>query len=301
MIYMKRQTMMNSVETALRKGEEKSKFIDGIATVLLTLRSNVAKDKIVIVVEGPDDVQLYRRMYDSDKVIVYAANNCRHIFEILNNLNAKGYSNHLIGIKDADFDHVNGKNYNEYNNLFLTDWHDAEIAELESRTVVETVWNKYTASNASVNLKESIYNELLELSMLKWYNNNFHLNILFKRNKIGASVSCNDGVFDYTLYKASVFARSDNAEKNFPETAYRLWYLNHITDITSDVLPQITNGHDAVELMYSKIKAYKPQNLVYRDFTQSIRDCYPISEYHQTKLATAIDKWARENLGTPLY
>lgn len=76
MIYMKRQTMMNSVETALRKGEEKSKFIDGIATVLLTLRSNVAKDKIVIVVEGPDDVQLYRRMYDSDKVIVYAANNC---------------------------------------------------------------------------------------------------------------------------------------------------------------------------------------------------------------------------------
>ena len=99
MIYMKRQTMMNSVETALRKGEEKSKFIDGIATVLLTLRSNVAKDKIVIIVEGPDDVQLYRRMYDSDKVIVYAANNCRHIFEILNNLNAKGYSNHLIGIK----------------------------------------------------------------------------------------------------------------------------------------------------------------------------------------------------------
>ena len=78
--------MANSVETALRKGEERSKFIDGIATVLLTLRSNVAKGRIVIIVEGPDDVQLYRRMYDSDKVIVYAANNCRHIFEILNNL-----------------------------------------------------------------------------------------------------------------------------------------------------------------------------------------------------------------------
>ena len=57
--------MANSIQTALLKSEKDSKYANIIASVILTLRSNVTEGKIVVVVEGADDCRLYERMYDA--------------------------------------------------------------------------------------------------------------------------------------------------------------------------------------------------------------------------------------------
>lgn len=71
--------------------------------------------------------------------------------------------------------------------------------------------------------------------------------------------------------------------------------------LNSGDMPNITNGHDAVELMYHNIKSQKSLNIAYKDFAQDIRDSYPVMEYRQTKMAMAIDNWAVKNIGTSLY
>ena len=289
--------MANSIEAALRRDEEEGKYGKIISSVLLTLRNHVTDDKVMVIVEGIDDRRLYERMYNVGKVIIYVVGNSRHTIEVIKVLNPKGYDKRLIGIKDADFDNVNKKSYS-YPNLFLTDWHDAEIVELESDSVIDTVWSKYMGFKAPIDAVENIYKDLCELSMLKWANYNLRLNVVFKRNSIGACV--NRGKFDFEMYKANLLTRNENPENKFAKD-YRLWYFVHAMRLNSDDMPNITNGHDAVELMYHNIKSQKSLNIAYKDFAQDIRDSYPVMEYRQTKMAMAIDNWAVKNIGTSLY
>lgn len=207
--------MANSIEAALRKDEEEGKYGKIISSVLLTLRNHVTDDKVVVIVEGIDDRRLYERMYNVGKVIIYVVGNSRHTIEVIKALNPKGYDKRLIGIKDADFDNVNKKLYS-YPNLFLTDWHDAEIVELESDSVIDTVWNKYMGFKAPIDAIENICKDLCELSMLKWANYNLRLNVVFKRNSIGACV--NRGKFDFEMYKANLLTRNETRRTNLLKT-----------------------------------------------------------------------------------
>lgn len=287
--------MANSIEIALKEGEESKKYGKIISSVLLTLRSNVTENKVVVIVEGADDRSLYERMYDADKVMVYPVSNCRHTVKVVKAVNDKGLSMRLIGIKDADFDHLNGTSY-PYENLFLTDFHDAEIVELENNITIDMVWYKYTGMRSPLGLKDEIYSDLFELSLLKWYNYIHRLNIVFKKDKLGACVT--NGIFDYSSYKTNLFSRSDNVYKD-PDGSpdYKSWCSCHGTVDK----PELTNGHDAVELLFHKIKMHTKQLISIKDIAESVRNCYPSSEYKKTGMAMKIDKWAKKNYGTTLY
>lgn len=286
--------MANSIQTALLKSEKDSKYANIIASVILTLRSNVTEGKIVVVVEGADDCRLYERMYDADKVIIYPVNSCRHTIETIKAINAKGLSSRIIGIKDADFDHVNNVQYN-CANLFLTDFHDAEILEIENDVTVNAVWHKYTDSDAPSAMKDNIYMELRELSMFKWYNHTLHLNIIFKKDRIGSCID--SGRFDFISYIDSIFSRCDNVGKNPIGPDFDAWCSCR----AAAALPAITNGHDAVELMFHKVKGICRRNISLKEFSSSVRDSYPLDEYKKTNMAQAIDDWAVKNYGDILY
>lgn len=283
--------MTSSIREALaEKSEKDGKYGDTISSVLLTMRSNVNEGKAVVIVEGPDDVELYGRMYRNNNIIVLPVNSCRHIIEVLKALNPKGYSDRLLAIKDADFDHLN-KTVHEYRNLFLTDYHDAEITEIESPETIDAAWNNHIKElNIPLGLKDEIYSELTELSMLKWYNYTNKTKISFKKTKIGSSID-NSYHFDYDKYLKNLFSRDPNIGKQPDENILKKWKSDHDSMV---VCTQITNGHDFIELLLHKAKQYTHGNITTKVFAKTIRDNYPITVYKKTNMAQNIEHWMSE-------
>lgn len=275
--------MANSILSALTENPN-----EATTKVKLTLDSDINKGKVIIVVEGPDDKSFYQRMYTATRVEIVPVYNCEKVAIVIQQLNRPKYNKRIIGIKDADFDTLNHKEYH-LTNLFLTDYHDAEMLELSSNDVLTYIWNKYAPSCLMPNnILLSICSELLPLSMLKWYNIDHGLHIKFDNVKIGSSFY--NGVFDYDEYENKLFSRPENNDKKPCEADLQIW-----SDSNSPNLMQVTNGHDAVDTLYEKIRNVNKQNLPKKEFSRNIRNSYPKDEFIKTNLAKSISSWATNN------
>lgn len=272
--------MANSILSALIVNPDAA-----TSKVKLMLDSDINKGKVLIVVEGMDDKSLYQRMYEATRVEIVPVYNCDKVAVVIQQLNRLQYNKRLIGIKDADFDILNHKQYH-LDNLFLTDYHDAEMQELSSNNVLVHIWEKYAPSCPMPNnMFKIICHELLPLSMLKWYNMYHGLRIVFDCVKTGSSFD--KGIFDYGTYENRLFSQPDNHKKKPSAEDLKKWFNSNCPDIM-----QVTNGHDAVDALYEKIRSVNKQNLPKKEFSRDIRDYYSTDEFHETNLAKSISNWA---------
>ena len=111
------------VITSLRNASEDASDAK-VADVKALFDTHVNDGKVVLVVEGPDDKEVYEKVTDAASVCIYVDCNCEKHFVILDALNSR-YARRLLAIKDADFDRLEGKRHS-YPNLVLTDTHDME-------------------------------------------------------------------------------------------------------------------------------------------------------------------------------
>ena len=159
------------VISSMREASEK--ITDAkVADVKSLFDTHVNDGKVIVVVEGPDDKEVYQKVMDANAVCFYVDCNCDKHFVILNALNNK-YGNRLLAIKDADFDRLDGT-ANPYPNMMLTDTHDMEgmivsecLSELQGDDAVRC---------QGINLAD-IYVELEDVSYLKWFNHVNHYGI----------------------------------------------------------------------------------------------------------------------------
>ena len=281
--------MANSIQSALRETQDSA-----TAKVKLTLDNDVNKNKVVAVVEGIDDVRLYQRMYEANDIEVVPVDNCDKIALVIRNLNRPQYRKRLIGIKDADFDVLDGKNYH-LDNLFMTDFHDVEMLTLSCNAVLMHIWNKYvTDCPMPDDLLQTICLELLPLSMLKWYNSHHSLSITFDCTNIGSSFE--NGIFNYDTYENSLFQLSENIGRKPVSSDMQAWCAAKNPD-----LRMVTNGHDAVATLLVKIKQHNKHNIAKKKFSREIIDSYPMTEFINTNLADSISSWANYNHVTIKY
>lgn len=138
-------------------------------TELKQLLSHEANEgKTVILVEGADDKTFYVRYVSEPHVVVSVLNSCHFMPDILSRAKSdKVLSDRVIGIKDADFDRILGKDYH-LDNLFLTDTHDWETmtqtAESERNITIEALGRTETG------VFTKVMNDLKNFSYLKLYN-----------------------------------------------------------------------------------------------------------------------------------
>ncbi len=74
-----------------------------VADVKALFDTHVNEGKVIVVVEGPDDMEVYGKLMKSEEVCFYVDCNCENHFVILDALNGR-YANRLLAIKVADFD-----------------------------------------------------------------------------------------------------------------------------------------------------------------------------------------------------
>lgn len=138
-------------------------------TELKQLLSHEANEgKTIILVEGVDDKAFYVRYVSEPHVVFSVLNSCHFMPDILSGVKSDIIlSNRVIGIKDADFDRILGKDY-RIDNLFLTDTHDWETMTLtiesERNVTIEALGRTETG------VFSKVMSDLKNYSYLKLYN-----------------------------------------------------------------------------------------------------------------------------------
>ena len=247
-----------------------------VADVKALFDTHVNNGKVVLVVEGSDDKEVYEKMTDTDAVCIYVDENCDKHFVILNALNGH-YGNRLLAIKDADFDRLEGTRH-PYPNLVLTDSHDME------GMIVEACLAELQGEDAErckgVSLGE-IYSELEDISYLKWFNHANHCGINFSDVALdlnvnayfNACVANTDNVVSVTLEDMYVFKA---AHQGVPEK-------------------ELCNGHDIFERIYVRAHDAKKSNYAKKPFLRRLRRAYPKGMFVNTSLYQDIKAWEAAN------
>lgn len=272
----------------------------GAETLVAQIRLNIQHPnhkKVIIVVEGEDDEKALKQFFNIQVVEFFWAENCLKVKDSMRIVSKdKQLKDCVIGIKDADFDHINQINHNIVN-LMVTDTHDMETLMLTPKVCrkicLETINAEYP--NLSIDAMTSLKN----LSYLRYYNDKMILNrrgsgkngINFKGIDI-AQVASNGQPISVQSVLQHVKKKGNSNKTSFPDLNTMNLFIQQ-NPIDNGHLFLFTNGHDLVyairDILHSRdqaAKAYSDKNIA-----TMIRMSYSKEEFEKTNLYKDIDNW----------
>lgn len=168
--------MSNSTSIRVTPASESARYAQEI-------RGRLQEDKIVVAVEGDDDLRIDRKLFKKNVVIVPTQGKLRLVSidkELFDT-----YPQNLIAIKDADYDHLNCVAA-PHDHIFLTDKHDMEMTMIDCE-IIESILSEYiskTDNFESLCDGQKIINDLsanlTEYSYIKWLNDIENCSINFE-------------------------------------------------------------------------------------------------------------------------
>lgn len=280
---------MNSIQSALFSNPSSR-----LAEISLLIRAHYADNKLLIVVEGESDKDIYSCFYPEKRYEVYFSkkySGCLDLVEMSRELNSK-YPNRYIIIKDADFDHLNGISYSDIPNMFLTDTHDIETMML-TESFTKQIECDFSIAESSKMINDAI-NEISHLSYIKWLNNisGTKLNI----NDCCKVGNCYDGTANVSIAQWLIKINSHPAnisKKHFCEADIIDFEKNNF--IMSKSSLQLICGHDMVDAIERKIHACCRKNVGKKNIEKTLKKCFTKNEYEKTKLYSYIKLWLSHN------
>lgn len=253
--------------------------------------------EVIIVVEGEDDEKALKKFFNVQAVEFTCATNCSIVKDAMLIVSTdKQLKDCVIGIKDADFDHIKKISYN-IANLMITDTHDMETLMLTPKVCECICWE--TIKEEYPNLSFDAMTSLKNLSYLRYYNDKIILNgkgsdkdgITFKKTKICKLIPNNQPVNVEDVLKHVKLA--GNSEKtSFPDLEKMNQFIQQ-NPIDDDELFLFTNGHDLVtvirNILHSKAKKAKEYGEI--AIAALIRAHFSKEEFEKTNLYKSIDNW----------
>lgn len=265
------------------------------ARYALEIRGRLQSDGIVVAVEGPDDKRLQLKLF-SKKVHIVHTIGCLNLTSLDPELYEK-YKGSFVAIKDADFDHLNGKK-SPYSNLFLTDKHDIEMTMIDNE-IIESIITEYLSNVDNFfdicdgqSQMDAIMNRLTELSYIKWANNvfdgciNFDVIKTMEMYKNDAYITVDDAL--KTIYGSG--ANNRTKVKRFTKTDILGFIKTHPCSDRRFLIC----GHDFCNVLACWINGFEKssdKNLNGKKIESMIRLQYTKEKFKKTQLYKDIHKW----------
>ena len=255
--------------------------------VRMLLSHPIYKKRVLVVVEGNDDKKVYGRLFDKNKVDIYPLGGCSQYETLLKTFNSKYYPR-LAVIKDADFEHIVGHEY-DFPNLFRTDTHDAETMMMTNAFYESFKMEFLDGDDAVLAEMMKVHDEMMPLSWLKLACKELNKGIDF-------------GSFSlYNFYKGDVSVDVDICRKvlnKIPENVT----IGIPTDSDIDGVKNkyctvdknnLNNGHDLCDGFAYKYKALGNKNEIKIDALEKVlRTAFTMMQFQQTKLYSDMSAWA---------
>lgn len=267
-----------------------------VADIRLTIQHPDHKE-VIIVVEGEDDEKALKQFFNIQVVEFFLAENC---LKVKNSMRIVSKDEQLkdcvIGIKDADFDHINQIKHN-IANLMVTDTHDMETLMLTPKVCECICWE--TIKEEYPNLSFDAMTSLKNLSYLRYYNDKMIFTegdsnndgISFKKIKICKLIPNNQPVSVEDVLK-HVKEKGNSNKTSFPDLNTMNQFIQE-NPINDGDLVLFTNGHDLVSAIRNILhsKATKAKEYSEIAIAALIRAYFSKEELEKTNLYKDIDNW----------
>ena len=240
-----------------------------------------------MLVEGVDDVPVYSVFLDEDKVDFKDCNGCENVEKQHWTLE-KELGKKFISILDSDFRFMN-RPLRDDDNLFFTDYHDAEMQMLSNKDVMPKAFKKIT--NRQLYGKDLVLvaeKEVYNLSMLKWYNSKRKFKYRFKPiDLVSLSHGCELTENTVTQYVEP----TKSSPKIFPSRSFAKFLTKNDKQTDVEALHKLSNGHDVVLRLSGILRHKYNKQVSMRDLRDVICQSFTLEIAKKTGLYDRIKSW----------
>ena len=263
-------------------------FEEKLSELKLDTSHPLSKKNVFVVVEGRDDVKLYKKLLNETCVVGhFDAEGKEKLEKGLMDLWKYPLLANLIGIRDADFLHLEGIQP-FHPNLFFTDYHDAEMLLVSSDDTLQALFSEYLPKeNKPKDVRDFLMNALRFVSYTRWYSIRNKSGFRFKEFPLQVVLNLQKGEIEMEKFIDLLIKLSPD-ETNVDKIRL-IEEIKGLYDAEHD-LRQLTNGHDFVGVLalFLKTKTFSinPENLA-----KSLRLTYHKTEFRLTKLYQKLKDW----------
>ena len=148
--------------------------------IKILLNKKKFKDKTFVLLEGKTDIKLFRKLFDNTKVQLESVDGKDNVESVVK-LVLKDNNDRILGVSDADFDHLN--KISPQLSIYLTDTHDTETLIL-NEVGIDSIIAEYATSDYHDGLTRRLLIEAFsvsyEIGLLKLVNCRSTYNLCFK-------------------------------------------------------------------------------------------------------------------------
>lgn len=261
---------------------------DIISEIQLLLNADIAHKKVVILVEGLDDIKFIRGMcFNIDNILVIQSYSGKlGVIDIMQNYTSE---KRVISILDKDYCNKQGGE-----KIFYYDYCCLEMMLISSEDSFENIFKEYIylESLSSIEFKEYLLNQLKCFSLLRKINEEENLGIEFYRISINDLYKNNK--INIEDFKDQVNKRNKEILINNKDIETRLdnEYQKKMDMVQ---LLEITNGHDFCEMFASVSRLHKRRGVSKNIIESTLRCSYRDSDFYKTKLFKELRDYENRN------
>jgi len=258
-----------------------------VSSIRLQLRHPSGTDKVWIIVEGETDQKLFSKLIDGPHVkFEFDPNGWGKIPLLKTVSELLKETNRILGIRDADFLHLEGKKESA-ENIFLTDFHDSEMMIISCDRAFRAVVAEYASEekNASA-FRKKLLKSITFIGGLRWINDAEDLELNFRRLGFGDLYDGQTVVLDEEKCLNKVLARSPNKKREISEEDVRTKIKN-----VSDLL-NLCNGHDFQKAFAFCANCNSPRKVRDVEIGRALRVAYRFEDFQKSDLYEQLKKWS---------
>lgn len=250
-----------------------------------------SKDKIYVLLEGPTDVRLFRKFFNTKSSKVESIPGGKpKLVEALVELSPirKG----ILGIRDSDFLNLEGKK-SGYDNLFLTDFHDIEMMMIAIDEIFSDIIIEYSniPQEKHSNIRMNILKAIAFIGYVKWYNEINNLEFNFKGTRFSDVIDHSNFSLKEDKYLSKLLSQSPNAKRT--DVVLIKEEINKLKNAAFDLL-QLCNGHDFMIALniYLQKKGDAKNVAGENTFSSIFRIKYSKEHFEKSNLCKEIQNWS---------
>ncbi len=257
---------------------------DVIGSIRYQLRHPSGDNKVWIIVEGETDQKLFTKLIDGDCVEVEISHGgLSSLLDIVSVLLKE--TNRILGIRDADFLHLEGKKETA-ENIFLTDSHDVELMIISCDKAYLAVVAEYpNRENNPLSLRDKILKSNAFIGGLRWINNTDSLELNFQGLGFGNFYNGKTVVLDEEKCLRVVLERSPNKKKVISKEEI----LSKIKNV-SDFL-NLCTGHDFQKAFALCVNSNSRHEVRDVDIGKAFRLAYGFEDFKKSNLYRQLREW----------
>lgn len=263
---------------------------DTIDTIRLEVCHPAESKTVWILLEGDSDVRLYRKLIDGNdaevrQVYYSGSSGLVALKKALKVLREDDEIGRVIGIRDADFLHLNEEEENT-SCLFVTDYHDIEMMTIASDSTFKAVVAEYCGDRLQdyPELRDNVLKSIRFLGGIRWYNDKHACGHNFKGLGFGR-------YYDSKKMELKEQECVDDINERSPgmtEDA-EVAKVNGMIATVDDLL-NLCNGHDFTKAFALFVTANYAQ-VSQKNIEGGLRLAYDSTEFEKTLLYESLKAW----------